>query len=228
MSRGLTSTEAAEVASNIVGVVRLLKIALPAGTLLLTDGDRSYTFNSDTYTPDGRFGSVAAYSETADLKPHQVGIQISGLDAAVISGLMTNASNAWAAITFTVGFIGTDNLLLATPTTSIGLYLGDATIALGKNTGSILISGENVFADMQGRNSGVIAGDQDQQLRASGDTFFSQLSTVINKTIYWGGQSATGVGLTGGGIADGGAGGGGGGFDSAGDRYGTLNPHRMK
>lgn len=198
MSRGLTTTEAAEVASNIVGVVRLLKIALPAGTLLLTDSDQTYTFNGDTYTPDGRFGSVSQYSETADLKPHQVGIQISGLDAAVISGLMTNASNAWIAITFTIGFIGTDGALLDTPTTSVGLYLGDATITLGKNTGSISISGENVFADMQGRKSGVIAGDQDQQLRSSGDTFFSQLSTIINKTIYWGGKSQVAIGVSGG------------------------------
>lgn len=194
MSRGLTTTEVTETSSNIVGVVRLLKIALPAGTLLLTDADRSYTFNSDTYTPDGRFGSISQYAETADLKPHQVGITISGLDSTIINGLMTNTGNAWVAITYTIGFVGTDGLLLDTPSFSNGLYLGDATITLGKGSGVITISGENVFADMQGRKSGVIAGSQDQQLRSAGDTFFDQIPTIINKTIYWGGRSTVGVG----------------------------------
>lgn len=203
MTRPLSSTDAAEVASQVVAPRQFLKIAFPFGTVYLTDSDRQHTVNGDTYTPDGRFGSVGNYAEGSDLKPRAAGIQLSGVDPTLVQGLVANPSSAWVQIAYTLGFADVHGDLLDAPTFSAGLYLGDAMIILNQNSGAITISGENVFADMQGRKSGVIAGSQDQQLRAPGDTFFNMLPTLINKTIYWGGKSPVGIGISGGGPSPG-------------------------
>lgn len=194
MTRSLSPTDQAQTASEIVGIVRLLKIVLPSTTLLLTDGDMPYAFAGDTYTPDGRFGDVHGYNESVDLAPHAAQIEISGVDTAAVSALITQ-NVAWAQITYTIGFTDPNHLLLDTPSFSVTLFLGDVTITKGPHSGSVLITGENRIADMRDRHSGVIAQPADQYVRAAGDTFFDQIAMIQNKVIYWGGQAPTGIGV---------------------------------
>jgi hypothetical protein len=196
MTRALSGTDAAEVASAILGVVEFLAIALPTGTLYLTSGDRAYIFGGQTYQPsNGQWGTVGNYNETADSTPRPMQIQLSGVDATLISHLVGN-SVQWVQITYSLGFTDKHGTLLDNPSFTAPMFLGDCTIALTDKGGTIAIAAENLLADLQNRNSGQLQTDADQQKRFPGDTFFQDIASVINKLIYWGQYGPNQLGVT--------------------------------
>lgn len=186
MTRALSPTDATQVTSAIVGVVEFLDIALPTGHLYLTSGHQSYTFGGHTYAPaNGQWGTVANYNETADSVPRPMSITLSGVDSTLIGNLVGN-NIQWIPITYYLGCTDATGALLDTPSFQVTVYLGDCTITLNENAGTVSISGENPLADLQNRNSNLLLSAADQKQRFAGDTIFDNLASLINKVIYWG------------------------------------------
>lgn len=187
MSRAaLSSTDKIQATSAIAGLVAFLSIALPSGTLYLTDADRPYTWSGNTYSPsNGQWGGVTNYNETADSVPRPMSIRLSGVDATLIGNIEGNNIQG-VAITWSLGFTDSNGVLLDTPSMQMSALLGDCTINVDRNSGIISISGENLLADIQNRNSNLLQTQADQENRFSGDTFFQEIAGVINKIIYWG------------------------------------------
>jgi hypothetical protein len=199
MTRALSTTDATEASSAVVGVVEFLAIALPTGTLYLTSGNRAYTFGGNTYSPaNGQWGTIGNYNEAADSVPRPMALQLSGVDPVLIGNLIGNHIQ-WVPITYSLGFTDAAGELWDDPTFIVPMFLGDCTIGLTDGGGTVAISAENLLADMQNRNSGMLQTDGDQQSRFSGDTFFANISSLINKVIFWGQIGPFQVGGEGGG-----------------------------
>lgn len=214
---GFSVNPATEANAPVVGIVEFLEIDLPTGTLYLADAPQAYTFGGHTYTPatvSGMpFGAITNYNEGTDGVPRPMRLTLSGCDQSVIGNLAANTIT-WTGITWSLGFLDANhNLLNGTPFLIAPMYLGDCTIKIGKNTGEISISAENLLADLQNRQSACLQTTQDQQQRGnvfSGDTFYSYCASLEHTFIYWGmlGPSQIGVGGPGRGLGNGGAGGG--------------------
>ncbi len=208
---GYTINPASEVAANILGIVEFLEIDLPTGNLYLTNAPQSYTWGGNTYTPvtaSGMpFGSMANYNEGNDGVPRPMRLTLSGVDPTVIADLVGN-NITWARIVWSMGLMDVNhNLVNGTPFFTAPQYLGDCSITLGKNTGSILISAENLLADLQNRESGMLQTVEDQQQRGiagntsfSADTFYTFVASLTYVWTYWGelGPSQFGANASGG------------------------------
>ena len=186
MTRALSSTDSAQATSAVVGVVEFLEIDLPSGNLYLTSAPKAYTWNGNTYSPtNGQWGAVGNYNETVTAVPRPMSLTLSGVDQTLIGNLV-GTSLQWVPIVYSLGFTDASANLLDNPTFTAPLFFGDCTIRLTQNGGTIQISAENLLADMQNRNSGMLQTNTDQQARFAGDTFFQNIASLINKVIYWG------------------------------------------
>ncbi|MDE2103665.1 MAG: hypothetical protein KGL39_40885 [Patescibacteria group bacterium] len=185
MPRTLTTTDLDATLSQMVGIVEFLSIAWPWGTDYLTSGDRAYTWGGHTYTPNGRWGPLSNIVESADGVPHTAQMRISGVDPTTVQNAISQ-NICFIGITYTIGFIDSSNNLLDSPTLSWPLFLGDANIMLGPNSGEILVTVESLLADMQNRMSGQLATMADQELRFAGDTLFFNISSIPTTIVYWG------------------------------------------
>lgn len=217
---GWTVNPASEVAAQVIGIVEFLEIDLPTGNLYLTNAHQAYTFGGNTYLPAATsglpFGSVTNFNEGTDAVPRPMRITLSGVDQTQINNIVGN-DITWATIVWSMGFLDkNNNLLNGTPFLSAPLFLGDCTITLGKNTGTIEINAENLLADMQKRQSGCLQTVQDQRSRGApgnstfiNDTFYEYCASLTYVFTYWGmnGPSRLGIG-SGQGLGFGGAGGG--------------------
>ena len=204
---GYSVNPATEVAATVIGIVEFLEIDLPTGTLYLTNANRSYTWGGNTYTPTTSsglpFGTMANYNEGTDGVPRPMQLTLSGCDQTVIGNLVGN-NITWAKIVWSFGLLDSNyNLLNSTAVFTAPLFLGDCTIAIAKNTGTITINAENLLADLQNRQSGMLQTVQDQQSRgASGntsfstDTFYEYCASLMYTFMYWGmrGPSQFGIG----------------------------------
>lgn len=194
---GYSTNPSTEVTSNAVGIIEFLEIDLPTGPVYLTNAPASYTWGAHTYAPitttGAPYGSMINYNESTDGIPRPMTLTLSGVDQTLINNLVGNDVQ-WVPIIWSMGLIDRNNALLnGTPFFTSYQYLGNCTITLGENTGTITIDAENLLADMQGRNSGMFQTVQDQQSRgASGnttfstDSFFSFAESIMWMWIYWG------------------------------------------
>jgi len=214
---GYTIAPSTEVAAAIVGIVEFLEIDLPTGTLFLTSAPRSYTWGGNTYTPATAtgmpYGVMSNYNEGVDGVPRPMVLTLSGVDQTTINNLVGN-NVQWINIVWSIGLLDSNyNLLNGTAVFSTPLFLGDCTISLSQNKGTIVINAENLLADLQSRSSGCLQTVQDQQNRgASGnttfskDTFYEFCASLTYTFIYWGMQGPSQLAIGGGGGSRGGGG----------------------
>ena len=188
---GYTTNPLNEVASPVVGIVEFLEIDFPSptGNIYLTNAPQSYTWGGNTYSPTSStgapFASIQNYAETTDAVPHPMSLQISGVDPTIVQTLV-GYNCTWIAITWSLGLMdANNNLVNGTPMFTSPLYLGDATIMLGTNKGSVNINCENLLGDLQNRQSGVLQTEADQQQRWAGDTFFKFCASLTYTFTYW-------------------------------------------
>ncbi|MGA9851836.1 MAG: hypothetical protein WBR15_02775 [Gammaproteobacteria bacterium] len=197
---GYTVDPATEVAATVVGIVEFLEIDLPTGNLYLTNAHKSYTWGGNTYNPVTStgmpFGSITNYNEGTDGVPRPMTLMLSGCDQTVIDNLSGTNNVQWVNIVWSLGFLDSNHdLVNSTPFFSTPMFLGDCTISLGKNTGTITINAENLLADLQNRQSGMLQTVQDQQARGaadnttfSTDTFYEYVASLTYTYTYWGMQ----------------------------------------
>lgn len=207
---GYATNPSTEVQATVVGVVEFLEIDLPTGTLYLTNAHRAYTWGGNTYTPANvsgmPFGAISNYNEGTDGVPRPMRLSLSGCDQTVIGNLAGN-NIQWVKMVWSLGFMDTNgNLVNGTPFFTTPLFLGDCSITLGKNTGTLTINAENLLADLQNRQSGCLHTMQDQQQRGisgnttfSVDTFYSYCASLTYTFVYWGmiGPGRMGIGVGG-------------------------------
>ncbi|MGA9855753.1 MAG: hypothetical protein WBR29_10800 [Gammaproteobacteria bacterium] len=207
---GYSTNPATEVTTEVVGIVEFIEIDLPTGNLYLTNAHQSYTFGGNTYTPvtaSGMpFGSINNYNECTDGVPRPMVLTLSGVDPTVIGDIVGN-DVGWVNIVWSVGLLDKNNELVnSTPMFSAPLFLGDCTITLGPNTGTLVINAENLLADLQNRQAGMLQTVQDQQSRGgsgnttfSKDTFYEFCASLTYVFLYWGMQGPSQLAIGGGG-----------------------------
>ncbi len=139
------------------------------------------------------YGVMGNYNEGTDGIPRPMSLMLSGVDPTLIEDLVSN-NVQWIKIVWSLGLLDSNyNLLNGTPVFSTPQFLGDCTISLSKNKGTISINAENLLADLQNRTSGCLQTVEDQQSRgASGnstfskDTFYTFVASLTYVFIYWG------------------------------------------
>lgn len=185
----LGSANRAAASSVALATVDLLDIALPSGTLRYASGERHITAFGQTYFANGVLGEVPPLEYTDDLKPRTVSIELSGCDDTLLTalrgaGVQYSMVNGWK------GFLDDSGALLAAPYGHAqGLLLSSYSLSAAETSRSITLDCESVLIYL-GRNASVLATDNGQRARATGDTAFSRVVAVADQIITWGGQRA--------------------------------------
>jgi hypothetical protein len=188
MSRSaLSALNRTEATGNVVRVEELASIAFPSGTVYVTSADRALVFGGNTYLPSGVYGGASGFAETPDLKPRQISIKISGLDAALLTKLL-NDNYHYAEINVYLGFLNEARQLVADPY-PIGhrLYMSHPVITLGERSGEVVISAETLDIHNR-RNSAALATPESQRRRYPGDTGMDKVRVIAETEIEWGGR----------------------------------------
>lgn len=185
----ITANRTAANADSVV-MVELVAIAYPGGTLRLATGDVDVVFGGNTYTADGTLGECGAAEETTDLKPRTLTLTLSGARADLIAVLRTTT---WQYVRMDgwLGFINAaTGALVADPyPIAPDLRTSSATIVLDRGRATVTLEVEGRELALQ-RNSAVLATDSAQRARYTGDTGMSKVTSIAEKQIQWGGETA--------------------------------------
>lgn len=180
-------------AANTVRAVALLDIAFPSGTLYATTAERPIVYNGIRYNPSGVFGGSKGIAETTDLKPKRISINLSGVDAALKTKLVTDAYH-YAETNLYVAFCDENWRMVADPyPLGESLVMSGAVITLDQEAGTVEVSAETLDIFNQ-RSSATLATPETQKLRYSGDTGMDAVRAISEAELIWAGRYLGGVG----------------------------------
>lgn len=174
----------------------LIELQLGSGTQRLTTGGQTISWNGQTWTAIGGALQLEPMSETIDNRGNGVGIQLSGVDQAILALLLgetfvgRKALIYWAHLDVALGtVIGTPLLIFD------GLMLEGWTVEEVRSTeespGTVTIRSRLAgrYSELLKRR-GVRCNEHDHQLAigaaAAGDTFFQNVPKLVGESFIWG------------------------------------------
>lgn len=190
MSRGISSTNLAEINTAHLHEVVLVKLAFDT-PVYVHSGIGTISYAGNDYTGVGDFGGVTNAKESESLGPQPLTLTLSGVDSTYISeGL--DSGNYGDVVTMYVGYRQDDGALVDDPQLVWQGSYEHASISLGDENG-VSITCQHDLAVL-GRKHGGRYTDEDQQSRFAGDTGFKSVANVIQQKLNWaGGYGAAGV-----------------------------------
>lgn len=195
----LSATNATEVNAASLRVVRLVKLAFPSGTLYLADtAAPGLTYSSQTYTGDGTLLELGDIEEHTDSTASALRIRLSAGNSTLASRFSTDDWQ-YSAVEVAIGFLNEAGAFVDTPEPLGSWYMGNG----AWSAGVIELYCENAAIDLE-RVSLVTPSDADQQLRYTGDTFFTNVAALEDKEVEWGGRRMNGRNVVGYGGGNGG------------------------
>lgn len=201
----VTGSEATELDSASLRAIHLVKLEFDSGDVLAHDGVGSYTEGGDTYLGVGEFGSIEIVAEDVALRPQSISLNLNGVDAALITDVLTDDYHMRpAAVSLVV--LDEDYTIIGSAVPLWSGYMDHCAIELNEGKASIRLNCMDRLTDIA-RPRPCYLTDEAQQRRYSGDVGLEFAPQAVRETVVlWGGETPTGGG--GGGGHDPGGGGG--------------------
>lgn len=154
-----------------------------SGDVRLWGGYGDLTIDGEEYTGGGSLLNISGVQESGEISAQGASVVLSGLDASIISIALTeNYQNRSCRII--IGTLNSDGQVGAFYTLFKG-RIDTMTIEEGGDTASIAVSLENRLIDLE-RPRARRYTNEDQQSLYPGDTGFSYVNDIQDKTIDWG------------------------------------------
>lgn len=190
MSRGLSAANLTQIGSAHLQEVVLVKLAFDA-PLFVHSGAGNIEFGGDTYLGVGDFGTVESVSESEKIEPSVIRLQLSGIDANLISEAL-DAGNYGDIVTVYEGYRKDDGELVDDPWLLGRGEYEFAAIVLG-DVNAISISVQHDLVRLA-EKAGDRFTNEDQQDKFAGDTGLSFLADMVNLRLLWGNKVVGGAG----------------------------------
>jgi hypothetical protein len=169
--------------SDTVVPIFLLQLAYDSGTVRFHTGLGDISFNGNTYTGVGDFGSFSAIEEPSGIEETAIDLILSGVDASLVS-LSFNEFYQGRTATIWLGFKNVTTGALIAPTIVFLGVIDNTKINLGK-TATIILRVTNNSAFWSRINDKRYT-DEDQQATYPGDTAFKYIAQIQEKRNVWG------------------------------------------
>ena len=175
----LTATQAAALRPAI-----LVAADFPSGTVYIWTGLGTLTWNGHDWLGVGTLLAVPAIEELATVDARGTVIQLSGLDASLLSTVMEDLQHGRSVVIY-LALFDSSLALIADPLLLWSGMMDQPTIEVSGDTATISMACENKLIEMN------VAVDrrytnEDQQLDYPGDMGFSFVDQIQEITIYWG------------------------------------------
>lgn len=189
----LSTANADEAAAPAVRAAMLLDIAFPSGTLYATTAERPIIYNGIRYNPSGIFNGSKGITETSDLKPKRISINLSGVDSGLKTKLVNDAYH-YAETNLYLAFCDENWKPVADPyPLGESLIMSGAVITLDQDAGTVEVSAETLDIFNQ-RSSAALATPESQKLRYAGDTGMDAVRPITEAELIWAGRYLGGAG----------------------------------
>ena len=203
MSRGLSATNATEVAGTHVHEVILVKLEFDT-PVYAHSGIGNIVYSGNTYVGVGDFGSVDDVRESEKLGPAPIRLTLSGIDSALLTEAL-DSGNFGDAVTVYAGYRKDDGTLIDDPWIAAKGTFEYASLKRGPDN-SISIVAQNDLAVLD-EIDGSKFSDEDQRQVYSADEGFEYVDESATVRLVWAGGpvplTSAGADLDGGGGGDG-------------------------
>lgn len=151
------------------------------GDLVLSNGHAS----DGTFTGTGHLGTIGSVGEASDLSVFGLTFTLTGLDAALISIILSEKKQGRKATVWLV-FFDSDWAVIQDPLQIFGGRINTSAITDAGKTATVAVSAESRLIDLARPNHARFYSDQDQQWEYAGDLFFEFNEATQEAVIYWG------------------------------------------
>lgn len=183
MSRDISASNLTEINSDHVHEVLLVKLEFDTPAYVHS-GIGTITYDSNDYLGVGQFGSVSNATESEDLRPSSLTLELSGVDASLITEAL-NSGNYGDIVTMYIGYRQDDGTLVADPWIFWRGKLEFTSVSQGE-TNVVSITVQHDLAELE-QVDGARFSDEDQARRFTGDLGLEFTSQIAGVKLQWGG-----------------------------------------
>jgi hypothetical protein len=186
--RSLSSGMVTEVSANQLSPILMAELNFST-PVYLWSGYGTLTYNSIGYQGLGDFGSISSIDETTDLAARGITMQLSGVPTAYVAAALTENYQGRSC-----------SVMLGALSPTAGLITSPITVFSGKmdvmqftddgNSSIITMTAENRLVDFH-RTREVRYTDEEQKTLYPADKGLEFVTSIQDKTIYWGNPNHT-------------------------------------
>tara|TARA_R110002153_G_scaffold150344_4_gene301912 strand:- start:26 stop:679 length:654 start_codon:yes stop_codon:yes gene_type:complete len=201
------ATQSALTASEVMPVY-LFKAEFDEGTVYLWSGLGNLTWDSQTWTGTGTFGSVSDIEETTNVQANGVKVSLTGIPSEIIAiALNYEYRNRPCHVYLGAVSLADPNTLVGDPLVEVGGRMDVMSIEDSASIGSVIISIENRLIDLARARERRFT-NEDQQVEYPNDRGLEYVAGLQDKSVSWGiaeppstSRSSGGTGTIGGPVA---------------------------
>ena len=183
MSRSVSSTNLTEINASHLHEVVLVKMEFDTPAYAHS-GIGTISYDGNDYLGVGDFGSISNTTESEQLRPNSLTLQLSGVDSTLLTEAL-DSGNYGDVVTLYVGYRQDDGTLVDDPWLLWRGTFDYASISRGAdNVVSIVV--QHDLAVLDEVNGGRYT-DEDQQSKFTGDVGLEFIADMANLTLVWGG-----------------------------------------
>ena len=179
-----TAAFIAAIESGMIRPALLVEANFTSGALNVWSGRGELTWDSKTWSGVGQLGSVSTVEEGSTVEARGVTLTMSGIDATLLTGIMTEFQVGLPA-TVWLALFDASNAIIANPVIAFRGRMDQPTIDVGGDTATISIACESRLLDMNNSVERRYT-NEDQQRDYPGDRGFEFVNSIQEVTIYWG------------------------------------------
>lgn len=183
MPRTLTADTITAFSSKVIRTEYLFQTAFSSVTLRYWTGMGDLTWDSKTFTGDGKFYGCGSIRESLDVVANGISVDVSGVSTELIALVLseakqTNIGYLWRA------FLDDDDAIIDVDLRFVG-NLDDTYIAEQPNTSTITLNYESRLIRFK-KSRAITMSNEAQQSEYKGDKGFEYIQQLQGKRIYWG------------------------------------------
>lgn len=186
MSRGITAGFNAEIISDTVKPFLLFQAFFDTGTIRFWSGVGDLLHDGDIYTGAGHLLKLNEIEETTRIEAKGINLILSGVPSSLIAVALSEKYQQ-RRVTVDLGFFDTSDVIVVDP---FRFFSGKADIMAitdGAGHATISLTAESDMIILQKINERRRT-NEDQKIELSSDTFFSEVTSLLSKSVVWGGS----------------------------------------
>lgn len=182
-SNNTTATSAAHVPFVLFAAFNFV-----SGFVRLTSWDSDIAWGGNAFQSIGKFAGFSDYEETADLTSAALTFTLSGVDASLMSTVLTEKYHN-RDVSMWVGWLDSNNNLVDTPYLLWEGFMDSMQIHSDEGQAAISLICESRLL-LLAKSAGWGYSDVHQKQFFVGDSFFNLVASLPNKVVDWGAPSA--------------------------------------
>lgn len=184
MARTLPSALSAEFNADELKPFYAVELLFDSGDLRFWTGYGDITANSETWTGSGTVIAFSSTNEATDLSANGMAINMTGLDASIISIMLSENYRGRLAKVY-IGALGANNLPVSNLYQIFSGRMDVMSLQENGETANITISVENVLIDLERPRHRKLT-NEEQLKRYPGDNSLKNVAALQDRQIAWG------------------------------------------